>query len=308
MDGAALGVRTIEAVTLHELAHQWFYGLVGSNEYRWAFMDEGLTTWATLRAAEAKYGDGAALDGFGFKLSHTALTRARAAGGWANDTIAQRADAFGMGSDYGRLVYARTATLLETIGRVWSADALDAAMLAYAKNHRFKHPTPDDLITAIRTGVGKDAAAFLKTSLHDRGWVDLSVASFHNVKNESPEGIFGDPQNPTKAPKPDDPEAERRAVIKVRRKGTLVVPVDIEIRTEDGGVETIRWNGATPHYTYIWTGNSKVSAVIVDPEVKVLIDQDLSNNARRVSPSSFAPRVASHVGYLAQLLMSLTAP
>src|SRR5690606_24486925 len=43
-------------VTLHELAHQWFYALCASNEQRFPFLDEGLTSYADSHALNARYG------------------------------------------------------------------------------------------------------------------------------------------------------------------------------------------------------------------------------------------------------------
>ncbi len=301
-----IGARSVEAVTLHELAHQWFYGLVGTNENAWAFLDEGITTWATMRAAEARHGAGAAFDGLGFAIDHAALVRMAAAEAWGHDEIAQPADAFATGSDYGRLVYSRTATLLETAARVWDAGALTAAVGAYARAHRFGHPTPADLIAAVRSGVGEDAAAMLERGLMHNGWVDLSVATFRSEPRQAPRGIFGDPDDPDPPPEADG--AAYTGIITVRRRGDLVIPVEVEVRTEGGHVETLRWDGQGPHHTFAWSGDSPIEAVIVDPEHRVLIDQDLSNNVARRAPSRLAPRVLSHAAYLAHVLLELAAP
>ena len=51
----------VERVTLHELGHQWFYGLVATDEHASPFLDEGLTTYAEWKAMEALFGDGSAI-------------------------------------------------------------------------------------------------------------------------------------------------------------------------------------------------------------------------------------------------------
>ena len=45
-----------EGVTIHEAGHQFWYGLVGNNEFEHAWLDEGINTFATARVFEAAYG------------------------------------------------------------------------------------------------------------------------------------------------------------------------------------------------------------------------------------------------------------
>jgi len=301
-----LGMRAIEAVTIHELAHQWFYGLVGSNEYRWAFLDEGLTTWATMRALEERFGSGAGFDGFGLKVDHHSFLRAQAAEVWANDQIAQPADHYATGADYGRLVYSRTATLLETIGRVWGADELALALGNYARMHRFGHPGPEQLLAAVRRDVGDAAADALRVGLLDTGWLDYQVATVRHHDNVAPKGIYGDPEKPSVGAKVQG--GPHRAVVVIRRKGSLQIPVEIELRSDDGVVDRRRYDGRGSHHTIVWTGHSKLATVHIDPEHAIVIDQDLSNNVFRRDASAVAPRSLSHLGFVAQLVMGLVAP
>jgi hypothetical protein len=304
--GGLMGLRGIEGVTLHELAHQWFYGMVGSNEYKWAFLDEGFTTWATMRLMEEHFGAGAGIDGPGLQISHSAFMRANAAAASGIDQIGQRANRFALGKDYGRLVYSRTAVLVESVRRSYGVDKLDAAMGAYARKFRYGHPTPEDFIAAIKTGVGKDAADVMRAGLLDNGWVDYEIATIRNEKNDAPQGIYGNPDSPDAAPKVEG--GQYRATIVVRHRGDLAFPVEIELHSESGLVQRTPWDGKGEHFTITWTGDAKLKAAVVDPDNHVLIDGDLSNNTYRTSRQNVAPRVLTHVGYITQVLMGLVAP
>src|SRR5207244_7465594 len=62
------GLYEVESVTIHELGHEWFYGLVATDEVEWPFLDEGLNTFAEEMALEAYFGKGNILDAFGLQV------------------------------------------------------------------------------------------------------------------------------------------------------------------------------------------------------------------------------------------------
>ncbi|HHH27698.1 MAG TPA: M1 family peptidase, partial [Polyangiaceae bacterium] len=304
-----LGMRNLESVTIHELAHQWFYGLVGSNEHEWPFLDEGLTTWATLRALESRYPNRSAFSGgwFGWTIGHPALARAGAASVAGNDLVAQSARDFALGSDYGGLVYARTATLLETLRRLYP-QKMPTAMKAYATAHRFGHPVPDDLLTAIREHVGEQAATAMRQVLFERGTIDVSVASMWSEKAEQAKGVFGAPMASGEGEAGPEPEAAHVGAIVLRRRGSVTLPVEVEIRGAEGKIERRIWDGRGAHVTWRYASDQPLEAVIVDPEHALLLDGDLDNNLAHRSPGMVAGRMWSHGGFLSALLMGVVAP
>ena len=301
-----LGLRTHELVTVHELGHQWFYGLVGSNEYRWPFLDEGVNSYAELRAMEAWKPGSSLFGGLGFEVSRLAVGRAAAAHVAHNDEVAQAASDFGSGEDYGGLVYARTSTLLWTIGRVWGDVELEAAVGDYARRGRFGHPTPDVLIDAVRGRLGAEAAAQLRAGLFERAWVDYSVAALWSGESERPDGIYGDPDKPTAAPA--SPDSAWVGGARIRRRGTLEFPVAIALHGSDGTVQHATWDGRGRYHVVPYGGNSRLVAVVVDPELRIAIDDDLTNNARRTKRSAFAPNVQARGTALFSLLWSVMSP
>jgi len=304
--GPRLGVRAIDAVTVHELGHQWFYGLVGSNENRWPFLDEGLTSYAEHRALEAAHPGASALDGLGLAVSLPALARAGAARVWANDRIAQPAAQFVSGGDYGRLVYARTSTLLHTVGRVWGEAQLEAAIGDYARTWRFRHPTPQALIAAVRGRLGRRAGEALHRGLFERGWVDLQVDGMWCERRRAAEGIFGSPDSLVTAS--GELQAGWEGGARIRQLGTLRFPVEVDLHGADGTIQRVRWDGDEVATVVRYRGDSELVAVIVDPERRVLLDQDLSNNAKRIAPRRVAGRLATRLMPALQLLWGVLDP
>ena len=113
------GVDLIELVTIHEFGHQYFYGLLASHETQWPFLDEGLNSYAEAEAMEAWKGKSSFIDLLGLSIGDAEGHAERARHFARTDRVAQPAFAFGTGSSYGALVYSRTATILETLRRVY---------------------------------------------------------------------------------------------------------------------------------------------------------------------------------------------
>ncbi|WP_437915978.1 M1 family metallopeptidase [Sorangium sp. So ce302] len=295
----AVGVRLVEAVTVHELAHQWFYGLVATNEHRYPFLDEGLTTYAEADALRARYGDGSWARLLGLEIDLRAQYRADALTSGHNGAVAQPAAGFVDGKDYLGLVYGRPAVLLATLAGVYGEDLVRQAVGRYARENRFRHPGPEALLDAVRREVGDEAAEALRAGLFERAWVDYTVEAFDAWPADGA------------APAPGEAGIEAagyrgRAV--VRRRGSLVLPVDVALHGEDGSVQRARWDARESTAAIPYAGASPLAAVVIDPDHRVLLDEDLANNARRSRPDLLAPGVLSRASFAVGLALTLLGP
>lgn len=264
--GRALGARNIRGVTTHELAHQWFYGLLGSDEHHHAFLDEGMTTFSAARSMERRFGDGAGFEGLGLTISPWSYLRLGAASAWQIGPIDRAVEDFPTGSDYAVSVYPKMAVLMETLRRVYGEVVFDEAMRLYTSRHRYGHPKPDDLVAAVREGMGEEAARELRAGL-DGGFVDYAIDSIELVDEGSGARVI------------------------VRRRGELRFPVEVLFRTEDGGETVEHWDGREHTGVLVHESESPVVAVAVDPGHRVLMDRDLTNNHRAFERTVLATRV-----------------
>ncbi len=264
----ALGMRSVEGVTTHELAHQWFYGLLGSDEHHHPFLDEGLTTFATARSMGERYGAGSGFDGFGLSVSHWAFMRVAAAGAWQIGPIDRSVEDFPAGGDYGVSVYPKTAVLMETLRRVYGDEVFGRAMQRYTSQHRYGHPKPEDLVTAVREAMGEQAARQLRAGL-DGGFVDYAVESIEWLEDDA------------------------RTRVVLRRRGELVFPVEVSFRTADGTESVQTWDGVGRSGVLVHESEAQVVSVSVDPGQRVLMDRDLSNNHRAFDRTAVATRAQS---------------
>ncbi len=157
------GVREPELVTIHELGHQWFYGLVANDERAWPMLDEGINQFVEVDAMGAWLGAGSLADLWGFELGDADVQAVGGNMAVHDEPVAQAANAFSSGANYQRLVYARTAAVLETLARVYGRDAVGHALGVYARRYRFAHPTPDDWLAVFHETMGPHVADLLRS-------------------------------------------------------------------------------------------------------------------------------------------------
>jgi hypothetical protein len=302
------GGHFIDIVTIHELGHQWFYGLLASNEHASPFLDEGLNSYAEAEAMAARYGSGGVFDAFGLSVSSTALNRTFSAARGQDEPIAQGAGDFVSFRNLGAIVYSRTATVMATMARVYGDARVAHAVGSYARRFRFQHPTPNDFLAVMQDELGADAARALSLALFSRGSVDYLVREISNAPEPTAAGVFDGPGG-RQQKKPDPPHAigqyAGRAV--VYRHGTLELPVDIDLICEDGTRQRRHWDGHGFTHAVDYAGPSPISAVVVDPEQRILLDDDLTNNWVN-SQTVRAPREFERGLYAAQLLLGAVGP
>jgi hypothetical protein len=153
------GVRLNELAIVHEFAHQYFYGLVGSNEFEEAFLDEGMTEYWGNRVMVDTYVDGAGsllgrpLDVWHYESIMDAETAASPPIGIRPSFVRG-----GLGSVLS--FYSRPAAVLRTIENRHGRTVLDAIFAEYFARWRFRHPRFEDFVDVARE-IGGDAVGDL---------------------------------------------------------------------------------------------------------------------------------------------------
>ncbi|HKQ71676.1 MAG TPA: M1 family metallopeptidase, partial [Polyangiaceae bacterium] len=271
-------VHDIEAVTIHEFGHQYFYGLVASDEQTWPFLDEGVNSFAEIDAMRAMFGAGSGADFAGVEVSVASLLRLSTSA-QHNEPVAQPAPAFASGADYGALVYARTAAILETAGRVYGEALLRRALGRYARRYRFSHPGYDAFVGELVGVLGEGAGKNLEVALRQKGWVDYLVASAASSRDDLPAGVFDRGGARETVTRGTPGAATYKGWALIMRHGTLELPVDIELLGADGTSQRSVWDGAGDWTRISYEGKSELARVVFDPDGKVTLDKNLLNNA-----------------------------
>lgn len=152
-DAAAGEPSFLEDIVAHEILHQWWYALVGNDQYVDAFLDEGLTNYLTMVYFELVYGPAVGAEQTAIYLERP-YVRLLVAGG---DDVADRpTDDFPGGNVYGVMVYQKAALGFAAIRAAIGDDAFFDALRAYAAEHRFAVAVPADLLAAFEAASGED--------------------------------------------------------------------------------------------------------------------------------------------------------
>jgi len=303
------GLLAPEIVTLHEMGHQWFYGLVGTNELAWPFLDEGLNEFAEQDGMSKWRGDGSALDLGGLEVSDAALCAVSGAMGVHDEAVAQAANAFSTGQNYGSLVYGRTASVVETLRRVYGDEPVMRALGRYARRFRFQHPGPDELLAVFEEVLGSRIGATLRRALFEKGWVDYVVDGVTAEEVTRAAGVFDRDGQREKVETGQREGGGWDNSVLVRRRGTLAFPVDVDLMLADGTTRREHWDGEDESRRFSWRGSSAVRSAAVDPQDHVLIDANLENNrAGADGRGASATRTLERVTYWMQLALQAVSP
>jgi aminopeptidase N len=157
----------MDAVITHEVGHNWFYGILGSNERDHPWMDEGLNTYFQFRYEAEKYRTnsvlGTMIPPYIKELSEVDFQKRiyevlRSVP--AQQAISTGSTGFTNKDDYGIVVYLKTAIWMNLLEEHLGRDVLDKALQSYFTKWQFKHPQPEDFKKELETVSGKDLSSF----------------------------------------------------------------------------------------------------------------------------------------------------
>lgn len=154
--------RALDEVIAHEVGHNWFYGILASNERKHAWMDEGFNSYYEKRYMQHHYPQeehGYEIFGQTINIDHLAYRYITRLG--KNQAADMPADSLSQ-ENYWLTAYSLPAMALQQLADLYGADALDKSMQAYFQNWAFRHPQPDDLQAAMEKSLGQDLSWFFQ--------------------------------------------------------------------------------------------------------------------------------------------------
>jgi hypothetical protein len=238
-------------VITHEIGHMWFPMLVGSDEKRYAWMDEGLT----------QFNQSQSMDDFfkGFddeeRNRRNYLNFAEAGGGEVE--LMRHGDRYPSYGAYGVASYYKPATVLVALRGVLGEETFDKAFREYARRWLYKHPSPADLFNTFEDVSGQDLSWFWRTWLYETWKLDQAIDTV-TTAGDSLEVV-------------------------VENRGRALMPVRLVVSRTGGQVDSLVvpvtvWTGGERRKTVRVAREPAVTDIEIDPK-KDFPDIDRSNQA-----------------------------
>ena len=240
-------------VTNHEFGHNWFPMIVGSNERKYAWMDEGFNTFINgvdtkvFRNGEYfRKEDAQRLAAYYFSPNSESIL---------NIPEVIRAE------NLGTAAYAKPAMALDLLRKyILGEKRFDYAFRTYIKRWAFKHPTPWDFFHTMENAGGEDLGWFWRGWILNNWKLDQGVKEVKYADNDPSKGSFITLENLEEMAMPVVLAVEEEN----GKKDTIVLPAEI---WQKGPVKTIAYNST-----------SKIKSVTLDPGHD-FPDVNPSNNA-----------------------------
>ncbi len=250
-------------VVTHEIGHMWYPMVVGSDERRYAWMDEGFNTFINTFSEESywKRNDAAVRQRerqliIGIDQMPTA------------QPILTPANRYRTSDNLLSLAYVKPSIELLTLrNKVLGAQVFDSAFREYTRRWAFKHPQPADFFRTIEEVSGRDLSWFW------RGFFYTSAALDQSVESVKPDSAGG-------------------AQVTLVNLGDAVMPVELELGFEDGTTDVLKlpveiWYGGN-RYVYQIKPDKTIVSARVNPD-GTLPDAVVTNDAWRRPAATATP-------------------
>lgn len=241
-------------VTDHEFGHIWFPMIVGTNERKYAWMDEGFNTF--INGISTKNFNKGEFAGYSFfppdELNKYVFNKEMDPLFTTPDVVQQE--------NLGIAAYEKPAIMLNALRDVvLGPERFDVAFREYIKRWAFKHPTPWDFFHTMENVSGEDLSWFWKAWIFNNWSLDQAVVGVKYTNGDATQG----------------------SMITVENRDKMVMPVTVLVRETNGKEHRVNLPVEVWQRGALWTFNvnttSPVKEVLLDPEKK-LPDMNRSNN------------------------------
>jgi hypothetical protein len=303
------GIRFPEYITVHEVGHQWFQGMLASNEPEEAWLDEGVNEWADAHVMSELYGPRHGIDWMGWQADVHDLMAAVEYDPDSPSPIASAAYAFADEEAWGERTYVATQRALATLEQLVGTSNMMTAMRAYARAWAFKHPTGRDFYASLEQSLGRDLGWFFGPVFQEVGGIHLAVRSTSCLPTHPVRGVTGEGTARKIISESDAPDAGAWVCdVIVQNTGVVHVPVDVELRFADGSSERRTWDGRGTWERFDIERSSRLVEVRLDPDSKLKMGSPIARTVRLEGDGSASLRAAARIASWAQTLMQLVGP
>lgn len=239
-------------VTDHEFGHTWFPMIVGSNERKYGWMDEGFNTFINTLAAQdfnnGEYYQKGRIPNYSFLFTDTTLAPIMT----APDAMQERS--------IGLLLYVKPGYALTVLrNEILGPERFDYAFQTYIRRWAYKHPTPYDFFRTMEDVGGEDLNWFWRSWFFRNDQLDQAVRKVTYVNGDAKNG----------------------ALITIDNLKQMPMPVYLQYTTASGKTDTLRlpveiWQATSSWIVRLRT-NEPLQSVVIDPQ-HAFPDVNYSNN------------------------------
>jgi len=252
------------SIVLHEVGHNYFYGILANDERAEAWLDEGATTFQTAWYMEEHYGPwGNKEDWPLYKRitpQYTIEEEARRSVfsleryGYG-ERVSKRAEDFQ--NSYYTMVYTKGSLIFNALRYVVGEETFQKILREYYSRWKFKHVNEDRFRRVCEEVSGMDLGLFFEEWLHTRKICDYKIEEIKRSRYENKEGY--------------------RIDVHIKRLGEIVMPLELEVTLEDGSKETFRIDGRLRSINESFDLPGRPARCALNPRNEIM-DINLSDN------------------------------
>jgi hypothetical protein len=290
----------LELVIFHEFGHQYWYGMVATNEFEEPWLDEGINSyseslglddiWPHKRALRLVYGDVAVVKLpfdvplVGASTRFAALPQIVRRGPLINTS-------WGFGGDYnyGINSYYRPAVALRTLRGLLGDETMARVMRVYFERWKFRHPNSQDFFDVASEVSQQDLAWFFDQFFKSDRVLDYAVQGVERKREATTES------------EGRESTTNVTTEIVLERQGDGIFPVTARVTYEDGTSTFHSWDGRSAQTSFTVESSTRVTRVEIDPGHVVMLDANFTNNSFVVDTDDRGPlRIATEYGLFFQ--------
>jgi hypothetical protein len=190
---------------LHEWLHSWYYGMLGTNESLYPWMDEGFTDYATGRVRAFLENQTSSPFGNNYNAYFSLAKSAK------EEPMSTHADHYNTNFAYNSAAYGKGAVFLEQLGYIVGAQVRDKILLEYYRLWRFKHPNAQDFINLAEKVSGMKLDWYKEYWIYSAKTIDYGIDSLW--------------------------EENGKTKVRIRDMGLVPMPIDLQLTFKDGRTE-----------------------------------------------------------------------
>jgi hypothetical protein len=289
-----------EYVVVHEVGHQWWQGMVASNEVLHAWLDEGITEYADSRVQSIAFQPNYLVQRFfgGFiPWQYQDIPLQRATDTNYMNTFRRAPDRDPISTPtyllwpgtHQNQSYHKTALLLHTLERRHTWEVMQRVLSTFFTRWQFRHPEPQDFFAVLKEVTGDDHEWLLDQAYRNSYTYDYAIERL----DSAPIAWRGlDEPASAKATASQALIYEQhtldkmyRTTVVARRLGAGQFPVDVLVTFSDGHQERERWDGRARWQHFTFDRPFRAVSAQVDPERVLLLDTSFTNNSRTLEPA-----------------------